>query len=82
MSARLKESIASYGNETGLQLTMTSILLMPESIYRMELGLGEKLPDGRRKLSPPEIAYALGYALTDAGPDKEIINDLAGERLS
>ena len=81
MSARLKESIASYGNETGMQLTMTSILLMPESIYRMEMGLGEKLPDGRRKLSQTEIAYALGYALTDAGPDKEIMNDLAGEKL-
>jgi hypothetical protein len=81
MSARLKQSIASYGNETGMQLTMTSILLMPEAIYRMELGFGEKLPDGRRRLSQAEIAYALGYALTDAGPDKEIMNDLAGNKL-
>lgn len=81
MSARLKESIASYGNETGMQLTMTSILLMPESIYRMEMGLGEEMPDGRRKLNQTEIAYALGYALTDAGPDKEIMNDLTGDKL-
>ena len=48
----------------------------------MELGLGEKMPDGRRKLNQAEIAYALGYALTDAGPDKEIMNDLAGAKLS
>ena len=81
MSARLGESIASFGNKTGMQLTMTSILLMPESIYRMEMGLGEKTPDGRRKLNPAEIAYALGYALTDSGPDKEIMNDLAGDQL-
>ena len=81
MSARLGESIASFGNKTGMQLTMTSILLMPESIYRMEMGLGEKRPDGRRKLNPAEIAYALGYALTDSGPDKEIMNDLAGDQL-
>jgi len=81
MSARLKESIATYGNETGLQLTLTSILLMPESIYRMELGLGETLPDGRRKLNHNEIAYALGYALTDAGPDKEILKDAASGKL-
>ncbi|MFT5302378.1 MAG: mono/diheme cytochrome c family protein [Pirellulaceae bacterium] len=81
MSARLKESITSYGNETGMHLTMTSILLMPESIYRMEMGLGEKTPDGRRMLSQAEIAYALGYALTDVGPDKEIMNDLGGEKL-
>ena len=81
MSARLKESIASYGNETGMRLTMTSILLMPEAIYRMELGFGEEMPDGRRKLSQAEIAYALGYALTDGGPDKEIMADLTGEKL-
>jgi hypothetical protein len=81
MSACLKESITSYGNKTGMHLTMTSVLLLPESIYRMEMGLGEKLPDGRRMLSQAEIAYALGYALKDAGPDKEIMNDLAGETL-
>ena len=76
MSARLKESITSYGNDTGTRLTLTSILLMPEAIFRMEMGLGEKLTDGRRKLSQAEIAYALGYALMDLGPDKEIMNDL------
>ena len=81
MSARLKESITSYGNDTGTRLTLTSILLMPEAIFRMEMGLGEKLTDGRRKLSQAEIAYALGYALMDLGPDKEIMNDLAGEKL-
>ena len=81
MSARLKESIQSFGNYTGLQLTLTSILMMPESIYRMELGLGEKLPDNRRKLSQAEIAYALGYALTDRGPDKEIFSDLSAQKL-
>ncbi len=82
MSVRLEKSITEYGNQTGLQITMTSILLMPESIYRMEMGLGKKLPDGRRMLSSAEIAYALGYALTDAGPDREIMKDLAGEKLS
>ena len=70
MADRFRESIARYGNETGTQLVMTSILLLPESIYRMELGFGEKLPDGRRRLNSAETAYALGYALTDGGPDK------------
>ena len=82
MASRLKESISSYGNETGLQLTLTSILMMPEAIYRMEMGLGEKLPDGRRLLNQAEIAYALGYALTDAGPDREIMQDLTAGKLS
>jgi len=82
MTARLSQSIASFGNETGLQVTLTSILLMPEAIYRMEIGLGKQLPDGRRMLSQAEIAYALGYALTDAGPDKAIMSDLAENRLA
>jgi hypothetical protein len=81
MSRRLKYSISSYGNDTGTKLVMTSILMMPESIYRMELGLGETLPDGRRKLSQPEVAQALGYALMDLGPDKEILKDLANNKL-
>lgn len=82
MSVRLKESITSYGNKTGTLLTLTSILMMPEAIYRMELGFGETLPDGRRKLNDTEIAYALGYALTDGGPDKEIMNDAAAGKLA
>ena len=82
ISARFKSSIIAYGNDTGTRLTMISILMMPESIYRIELGLGEKMPDGRRKLSQQEIAYALAYALTDAGPDKEIIKDLSDNKLS
>lgn len=82
MSARLRGAIEAYGNETGTQLTLTSILMMPEAIYRMELGLGEVTPDGRRMLNPAEIAYAVGYALTDGGPDKELLNDLAGPKLS
>ncbi|MEM7231789.1 MAG: hypothetical protein AAF517_06425, partial [Planctomycetota bacterium] len=75
MAMRLKESIAAHGNETGISIVLTSILLLPESIYRLELGWGEELPDGRRMLSQDEIAYALGYALTDGGPDKELLKD-------
>ena len=82
MSNRFAQSIHAYGNLTGTQLTMTSILLRPEAIYRMELGLGKKLPDGRRRLNDAETAYALGYALTDAGPDKELLKDLGLGKLS
>ena len=81
MAKRLRESITLYGNETGLQLVMTSILLMPEAIYRMELGLGEILPDERRRLNAAEIAYAVGYALTDGGPDRDLLNDLKSGKL-
>ena len=47
-------------------LTPQDVLMMsPEFLFRMELGLGEELPDGRRMLSPREIAYALSFALFD-----------------
>ena len=35
-------------------------MLSPESIFRMELGQGEQLPDGRRMLSEQELAFAPG----------------------
>ena len=53
------------GREVGLSGMITTILMSPEFLYRMELGLGEELPDGRRMLAPREIAYALSYALFD-----------------
>ena len=40
-----------------------SVMLSPEFLFRMELGLGRRLDDGRRMLSPHELAYALSYAL-------------------
>lgn len=53
------------GREAGLSGMITTVLMSPEFLYRMELGLGKALPDGRRRLSPREVAYALSYALFD-----------------
>ncbi len=53
------------GREVALGGMLTTIMMSPEFLFRMELGLGEELPDGRRLLSPREIAYALSYSLFD-----------------
>jgi hypothetical protein len=45
-----------------------AVLLRPEAIYRMEIGLGPTDEHGRRMLSPHELAYAVSYALTDTPP--------------
>ena len=45
------------------------MFLSPESIYRMEFGLGEVDEHGRRHLSTDELAHAIAYALTDHRPD-------------
>ncbi|MGC6457568.1 MAG: DUF1588 domain-containing protein [Akkermansiaceae bacterium] len=51
------------GVEGGLHGTIVSILLSPEFLFRVELGEGERLPDGRQMLSSTELAFALSYTL-------------------
>lgn len=69
----LSTCIKEGGNLEGLRAAMTAILLSPEAIYRMELGMGKKTSDGRRMLSAMELAFALSYALRDSGPDKDLM---------
>ena len=65
----LKQSIQTGGNLEGFKTTIKAMFLSPESIYRMEFGLGEVDEHGRRHLSPDELAHAIAYALTDHRPD-------------
>lgn len=66
----LTDSIAIGGKARGLRTMAMAVLLQPEAIYRMEVGLGEADEHGRRMLSPYELAHAIAYALTDTPPDK------------
>ena len=65
----LQKNIEIGGNLDGLMMTIKTMFLSPEAIYRMEFGLGKKDQYGRRHLSPQEIAHTLSYALTDRGPE-------------
>ncbi|MEC9093085.1 MAG: DUF1588 domain-containing protein [Planctomycetota bacterium] len=59
-----------------LTTTITAMYLCAESVYRMEIGLGEIDEHGRRHLSPEEIAYSVAYALTDWSPERnEVIRE-------
>ena len=55
--------------ELSLKAALTAIYLSPEAIYRNEWGNGQTLPDGRRMLSPDEIASSLSFALFDHHPN-------------
>jgi hypothetical protein len=66
----LKRNIKTGGNLDGLKTTIKAMFLSPESIYRMEFGLGDVDAHGRRHLSSDELAHALAFALTDLGPDR------------
>ncbi|MEM7015006.1 MAG: c-type cytochrome domain-containing protein, partial [Verrucomicrobiota bacterium] len=68
--AFLKKNIETGGNLDGLKPTIKAMFLSPESIYRMEFGLGEVDEHGRRHLSPDELAHSLAFALTDQTPDR------------
>ncbi len=78
----LREAIEVGGRKRGLESLLTAIILKPEFLYRQELGLGRELPDGRRMLSPEEIAFALAYALTDSPPDDELRKAVEAGKLS
>ncbi len=69
----LRRSITIGGKERGLRTMAMALLLRPESIYRMEIGLGETDQHGRRELSPYELAHSISYALTDLSPEKLLL---------
>ena len=81
-NAYLAKAIEIAGAKEGLKSLLTALLLSPEFIYRQEIGLGEKLADGRRMLSPNEMAYALAYAMTDSPPDHDLRKAVEEGRLS
>jgi len=66
----LQRNIETGGKLDGLKTTIKAIFLSPESMYRMEFGLGEVDEYGRRHLSPGELAHTIAYALTDHTPDR------------
>ncbi|MEE3372229.1 MAG: DUF1588 domain-containing protein [Planctomycetota bacterium] len=61
-------AIRTGGAVLGLQTTLQAIMMQPEAVYRLEIGLGPKDGYGRRRLSGHELAFALARALTDLGP--------------
>jgi hypothetical protein len=71
--ALARKAIAIGGRARGLRTLAMAILLRPEAIYRMEVGLGKIDEHGRRMLSPYELAYSIAYALTDVSPDKLLL---------
>jgi hypothetical protein len=61
------------GNTEALRVMLMAVMLHPESVYRLEIGLGEEDSHGRRILSPTELAYSIAYALTDSRPDSALL---------
>ena len=58
------------GNIKALQTMLQAILMKPEAVYRMEIGLGPEDRYGRRRLSPTELALRSLAHLRIKGPVK------------
>lgn len=75
------KSAEEAGNAEALRVTLMAIMLHHESVYRIEIGLGEADSDGRRMLSPTELAFAIAYALTDQRPDEVLLQAVRDGKL-
>ncbi|HEY7157779.1 MAG TPA: DUF1588 domain-containing protein, partial [Gemmataceae bacterium] len=65
----MRKNMKDAGQTIGAQNTLATVLMLPEALYRLELGQGKPDEHGRRLLAPRELAYAIAFALTDDAPD-------------
>jgi len=72
--ALMHKNIKDAGREAGVKYTLAAVFLLPEAVFRWEVGQGPPDEHGRIRLSPREIAFALSYALTDRRPDTWLLN--------
>lgn len=77
----MKRNIADGGRTVGVRYTLATVLMVPEAIFRMEVGSGTPDAKGRIRLAPREIAFALAFALTDKRPDAALLTAAAAGEL-
>ena len=75
-----RKNHADAGPITGSRATLAAVYLLPEVIYRWELASGQPDADGKIRLSPRVIAYAISYGLTD-GPPTHLLDAAAKGEL-
>ena len=68
-AALYNQNVKDAGRVTGSRFTLAAVLLLPEAVFRLEQGMGDADDQGRVRLAPREIAFALAYALTDRRPE-------------
>ena len=78
----LSTNIQKSGALASLHGLITTVIVSPEFVFRMEVGMNTPDAHGRRMLSPKELMYAIAYALVDGGPDAELVQAAESGRLS
>lgn len=77
-----RKSAKEGGNAEAMRLVLMAVMLHHESVYRVEIGLGEKDSHGRRMLSGIEMAFAIAFALTDRPPDATLLQAAEAGKLN
>lgn len=77
----MKKNVADAGQVVGVRYALAAVLLLPEAVFRMEVGTDKPDAKGRVRLAPREIAFAVAYALTDRRPDAELLRAAATGEL-
>jgi mono/diheme cytochrome c family protein len=78
----VKKNVADAGREIGVKSALAAVLLLPEALYKVELGAGKPDAHGRVMLAPRELAYALAFALSDDPPDAALLKAADGGKLA
>lgn len=81
-SELLRKTAKEGGNAEALRLVLMAVMLHHESVYRVEVGLGEEDSHGRRMLSGTEMAFAIAFALTDRRPDAALLQAAEAGKLN
>jgi Protein of unknown function (DUF1592)/Protein of unknown function (DUF1588) len=69
---------SAHGQATALELTLLTVAMAPEALFRSELG--DATVQGR--MTADELASALSYTLTDGPPDEELATAARSGALS
>lgn len=70
----MEKNIKEAGRVEGARDSLTAVLLLPEVVFRFELGQGKPDARGLVRLKPREIATAIAFALTDKRPDQALLD--------
>lgn len=77
----MEKTVSEAGRAAGVRYTLAAVYLLPEAIFRYEIG-GQPNESGRTRLRPSEIAHALAYALTDDRPPSWLLEAAREDKLS
>ena len=81
-SELFRKTAKEGGNAEAMRLVLMAVMLHHESVYRVEIGLGEEDSYGRRMLSGTEMAFAIAFALTDRPPDAALLQAAEAGKLN